>query len=170
VVIVGRAREGFGKSSHSAGLMVAAAGVEWSVALPDEAQFVDRLGSPIKIDDIQPEQWVRIEGWRTGDLQMRASRILLIGTAGAWRASRYYHPDQSQGYAESVPETGLERKVLRGTVRHLDAEQGYLTLESAPGRERRIWLPSAEIRARGRQGEPRYQVGDEVEVSVFTFR
>lgn len=170
VVVVGRAGKGFGKSSRSGGLTVAAAGVEWAIALPDEAQLVDRLGSQIGIDDIQPEQWVQIQGWRTGDLQMRASRITLIGTNSAWRASRQYRADQPQGYAESVPETGLERKVLRGRIRHLDAEQGYLTLETAPGRERRVWLPSAEVGVRGRKSEPRYQVGDEVEVSVFTFR
>lgn len=168
ILVVGRAG-GFTSSGGAAGPTLKAAGVEWSVELPEEARIVDRLGSTITASQIQPDLWVRVQGWRTGELHVRAERVTLIGTNGAWRASRFYRTEQPLGYAESTDEPGLERKTLRGTVRQVDLEQGTLTLETSSGRVRRIWMPAAEIRVLNRSGDDALRAGDQVEVMTLRF-
>jgi hypothetical protein len=167
-VIVSRVGQDYRPLDLTAGFTVQAAGADWRLELPADARLVDRQGGMVGAQEIAPGQWVCVYGWRTGDLRLRVARVEQIGKSA--RRSRHYRANSPLGYAESAEPSTLEQVTLRGVVRKVDAGSGYLTLRTSEQREQRVWLPAAEITVRNRIRTGDYRVGDEVEVSITTFR
>lgn len=164
-VIVGRVPSDYHPQDASSELALQAAGAVWQLQVPEAS-----AGAPASPQTLQPGQWVRVYGWRTDDLRLRVARIEPIGKDAALRRSNAYRAGNPLGYAERVGADGLERTTLRGKVHRIDAEHGYLTLRTPDQRERRIWLPAAEITVLSRPRARDYRIGDEIEVAVATFR
>lgn len=159
VLAVGKVAQRVRLSHGATGLTLSVAGIDWILEVPEE----------VTAQEIQTGQWVRVYGWRVADLRVRAGRIAVIGSGPAWRRSGVFRTESPQGYAEALDASTLESKFFRGTVRQVDTAQGTLTVRTSDGRERRIWLPAAEISVRNRPGAREYRVGDEVEVTIYTF-
>jgi hypothetical protein len=165
-VIVGRVGEDYRPQDSASGFTLQAAGATWQLQIPEEARS-NNSASPAAL---QPGQWARVYGWRTDDLRLRVTRIEPIGKDADLRRSTAYRIGNPLGYAERVDPTKLERRTVRGKVRSIDTEHGYLTLQTADQRELRVWTPAAEITVPNRPHPRDYRVGEEIEVSLVTFR
>ena len=170
MVIVGKLGEDYRPRDGASEFSLQAAAADWRVEVPLDARLIDLAGGKLSPRDLSAGQWVRVCGWRTDDLRLQAARLEYLGNDTALRGSRYYRTESPLGYAEIADPSAMKRTVVRGTVRKIDAGQGYLIIRSNDQREHRLWLPSVEITVRNRPNATGYRVGDEVDASVLEFR
>lgn len=159
VLVVGRVAGRVRLPHEVTGLTLTVAGIDWILEVPEE----------VTAQEIQSGQWVRVYGWRVADLRVRAGRIAVIGSGTVLRRSGFYRAESPRGYAEALDASILAPNILRGTIRSVDTAQATLTVRTTDGRERHIWLPAAEISVCNRPDARDYRVGDEVEVTIYTF-
>jgi hypothetical protein len=171
MLLIGQVSDATGAFETTRRIQVKSAGNEWTLHVPREAPVVGAKGEAISVHEIKTGQWIRVQGWRTDDLRLEVTRIENIGKAEALRTSAYYREGAPLGYAEGIPELGMVRKTFTGTITEANVGMDYVTV-LLPDRQRLVvWLPAAEIKLRGRSARPtEVKVGDEVELSVLTFK
>lgn len=171
IILVGKVSDDTGALETTRKIQVMAAGNEWTLHVPEEAQVIDAKGEKISVHSIDDGQWIRAHGWRTDDLRMRVFRVENIGRDEALRASSHFRPGNPLGYVESVPESAMTSATLTGTVTAVNADEGLLTIKTADGTTHVIWMPGSEITIQGRDvGTGQARVGDDVSIVKHTFR
>jgi len=171
MVLVGRVSDDTGTFEATRKIQVTAAGNQWTLHVPENAQVLDMKGEKISVHAIGEKQWIRAHGWRTDDLRMRVYRIENIGKDEALRTSAIYRSTSPLGYAENTAISSLERGTLNGTITEVNSNEGYIKVRGPGDTVAIVWLPAAEVSVRNRTTDMNdFQVGDEVEVTTFTFR
>jgi hypothetical protein len=149
IVLVGRVSDDTGPFEATRRIQVMSGGNEWTLNVPHDAVVRDRSGKEISVHEIHKNQWIRAEGFQTGDLRMRVDRVENIGRNEAFRTSTYYRTASPLGYFER---TDLATPTMyRGRVTAIDRDHGWIELRDDDGFLRRVYLDQALIDFEGRR-------------------
>jgi hypothetical protein len=152
MVIIGKVSDDTGPLETTRKIQVDAAGNTWTMSVPKDTPIYDVQGQKISVHQIAKGQWVRIHGWQTDDLRLRAARIENIGPEDAFRASSYFRGTEPMGYVERTPGTGVRFNPLKitGVVTAINMEDGSIVVKDDNGMERTVSLETVTLSADGR--------------------
>jgi len=153
MTVVGQVSDDTGPLEATRKIQVKAAGNTWTVEVPKDTSVFDVQGKKISVHNVAKDQWVRIHGWQTDDLRIRAARLQEIGPQEGFRASSYFRAGQPMGYVEREPgpEVRFNPIQVTGTVSAVDQTAGTVTIRDEAGRDRTFPLSTVTIRANGRE-------------------
>jgi hypothetical protein len=151
-------------------LKVKAGPNDWTLTIADNAAFMGGKGEPAgSLDQLTNGQWIRAEGWQTGDLALRVVQVRTIGAGDeAYHASQYFRPDYNSGYVTRVTSDRLTTQPFRvsGTVSQINREKGYFVVRGDDGKEHTVYVENTTFR-RGNNtaGFDALKEGDKVSVT-----
>jgi len=141
LTIVGRVTDDTGPLDTMRRIRVQAAGNEWTLNVTDKAAVTDETGKKISIHEVHGDQWIRAQGWQTGDLRMRAFRLEEIGRDEAFRTSKLYRQDFPMGYVDRTlgDRTEFSPVKLRGTVVSVEPVYEYFVVRDSDDKAHRVY-------------------------------
>jgi len=166
-VLVGRIT---GDSDRARGRLQAQAGPnQWTLVVPDNARITGAGGATASTQDLTQGNWIRAEGWQTGNLTMHAAQIRVIGNAEKFRASEFNRQDSNNGYVARVAAARLTIQPLHvaGTVAQVNRERGYFVVRADDGQQHTVYVEEGTHFRRGTDpvGFDALKEGDKVDVT-----
>jgi hypothetical protein len=152
LTLIGRVTDDTGKFENTRRIRVQVAGNEWTVRVPEDAAVLNAGNEKISVHEVRKGQWVRVSGWQTDDLRMRAARVENIGSEEAYQHSAFYQKDWPLGYLDTEARTQANYPAysLSGKVVSVNNYFGYFTVRDDQGTERRIYREDADLTRGGR--------------------
>jgi hypothetical protein len=156
LVIVGTVSSDTGPLEATRKIQVDAAGNTWTVHVPKETPVIDAKGEKLSVHEVAKSQWIRVHGWQTDDLRVRAARIQNIGPEQAYRTSTFYRAGEPIGYVERMPGTGARFNPVQvtGVVTVIDTPNGLVRVRDESGQERTFYLETVTVFVDGRLVQP----------------
>jgi len=148
VTVVGRVSDDTGALETTRRIQIMTAGNEWTVNVPKNATVMDAKGEKISVHEIKEDQWVRVMGWQTDDLRLRALRVENIGPEAMYSTSTFFRKDYPLGYV-TRGEAGRGEFAsfgFSGQVTEINREAGYFVLRDETDREYRVYTDDPELR------------------------
>jgi hypothetical protein len=137
----------------------------------DGATVLDDTGAQTSVHDLKNGQWVRVTGWQTGDLRLRAFRVEALRPGETFERSSFFRRAEPNGYYERITVTDREpfrQSRLTGTVTAVNSDFGYVTVRDEQGRTRRVYMDLADVQREGRSVDAgSIRVGDQITVNGY---
>jgi len=166
-VLVGRIT---GDADRARGrLQVQAGPNQWTLEVPDNAAIMGAGGTAASTQNLTQGNWIRAEGWQTGNLAMHAAQIRVIGSAEQFRASEFNRQDSNNGYVSRVAAARLTIQPMHvtGTVAQVNRDRGYFVVRADDGQQHTVYVEEGTHFRRGTDpvGFDALKEGDKVDVT-----
>jgi hypothetical protein len=152
LLIVGKVSEDTGPLETTRKIQVDAAGNTWTINVPRDTPVFDGRGDKISVHEISKDQWVRVHGWQTDDLRVRAARVQEMGPEARFRQNALYRAGQPMGYVERLPGPGVRFAPVRasGVILSVDPTAGLVTVRDGNGAQQTFPTETVTIFSDGR--------------------